>query len=42
MLPKTRLKVPAVTCALMACLTALPCEAAGSLIRPTETDSRVS
>jgi len=40
MLPKTRLRVPTVTCALMACLTAFPCEAAGSLIRPTDTDSR--
>ena len=37
MLPKTRLRVPAVTCALMARLTAFPCEAAGSLIHPTET-----
>ena len=35
--PTTRPTCHAVVCALIACLTALPCDAAGGLIRPTET-----
>jgi len=35
--PRTRPTCHAVVCALIACLTALPCEAAGALIRQTET-----
>lgn len=35
--PKIRPTCHAIVCALIACLTALPCEAAGGLIRQTDT-----
>ena len=37
MLPKPRSKFLPTIYALIACLTIFPCEAAGPLIRPTET-----